>query len=197
MINNKLIVITADYILPDEVALWINVLNAGVYKLHIRKPNASRQIISPMVAQIPVELRKNVVMHHHTDIADRFGLGGVHLRFRESSSGNNRAVSCSVHSWEDARTIKNDYDYYFMSPVFDSISKSGYKKNDNLTEVPADLPNKKVYALGGVTASNAGLALQYGYYGVAALGYVWEEPNQAVGRVKELLRAMTKQIAAV
>jgi len=186
--NDRLIVITAERILQDEVALWVDILKTGLYRLHVRKPSAGRQVIAPMITQIPVELRKNVVIHHHVEIAERFGLGGVHLKYREATSGINVPISCSVHNWEEARTITPDYAYYFMSPVFDSISKINYKQNDDLKKVPADLQNKRVYALGGVDDTNAGMALEYGYHGVTALGYIWTDPAQAAGKVKELLR---------
>jgi thiamine monophosphate synthase len=37
------------------------------------------------------------------------------------------AISGSFHSWEEIRANRFPYTYVFISPVYDSISKAGYK----------------------------------------------------------------------
>ena len=67
-----------------------------------------------------------------------------------------------------------------MRPVVNSISKNGYHANEALNKVPAFAEN--VYALGGITANNCKAVLDMGYYGIAILGYLWEDKNQVLQR---------------
>lgn len=193
MINERLIIITAEDIMKDEPALWRELLEMPIYRLHIRKPKASKEELSALIEAVPVALRKKLVLHHHADIATKFELGGVHVSYGEYGGNINIPVSCSVHTWQEAQQVTNKYSYYFMSPVFNSISKKGYNQNTGLQYMPSGLQNQKVYALGGITPGNIGMTLSYGYCGVVALGYVWDEPEHIMEKVKELLNATVRQ----
>lgn len=74
--------------------------------------------------------------------------------------------------------MASDYDYVFLSPIFDSISKQGYKAaftRAELTEIRAIL-SQNVYALGGITFDNLKEVEQLGFCGAAMLGGFWEKP---------------------
>jgi len=192
---SRLIVITDDAIRLDEVGCWLELLAAGVEKLHIRKPKASKEELECLVKEVPQEWRKKLVIHYQPELAEKYELGGLHVSFKDYTQYKNCAVpvSCSVHNWEEAREVIDSCVYCFISPVFDSISKTDYTANEELKQVPVDLSNKKIYALGGINSDNAGQALRNGYYGVVALGYVWNYRESAAERVKELLLAVNKE----
>ena len=72
----------------------------------------------------------------------------------------------------------NMYDYVFLSPIFNSISKKEYfsKFNDEIL-LNASLNgkiNKKVIALGGINQETLPIVKKYGFWGVAVIGSVWE-----------------------
>jgi len=102
----------------------------------------------------------------------------------------------SAHSFEELEKIGENAEICFLSPVFDSISKFGYKakfSKDELKEGISAWRNfqkkesrkQKLYALGGVESGNiAGLA-ELGFDGAAVLGAVWHNPDP-VGAWEEI-----------
>ena len=69
------------------------------------------------------------------------------------------------------------YDYIFLSPIFNSISKQGYNSNFTHKELLVlkriSLINDKVYALGGVNKDNLVDVTSFGFGGASVLGYLW------------------------
>ena len=69
---------------------------------------------------------------------------------------------------------KNDYDYLFLSPIFDSISKVGYKSaftEDMLKDASAKgVIDEKVVALGGVTFNRIPYLKELNFGGAAMMG---------------------------
>lgn len=88
------------------------------------------------------------------------------------------SVSRSCHSIEELDHIE-DIDYCFLSPIFDSISKKGYlsafSKEELADASRKGIINSKVYALGGITPEHIPLLQEFGFGGVAVLGYLWED----------------------
>jgi hypothetical protein len=95
-------------------------------------------------------------------------------------------LSTSVHGWEEFRRLPEGLAYAFISPLFDSISKRGYRANAGLLKRPnGELPCVPV-GLGGVSGETIGLMLEQGWKGAAVLGWIWENPQQAVKRLEQL-----------
>ncbi|MGN6509625.1 MAG: thiamine phosphate synthase [Chitinophaga sp.] len=67
-----------------------------------------------------------------------------------------------------------DWDFLLLGPVFDSISKAGYKGRHF-----SNLPRNAI-AIGGITPSNLEKLQQMGFYGAAMLGAIWQKPERAV-----------------
>lgn len=108
--------------------------------------------------------------------------------------------STSLHSWEEMDEIGRreingthaDLEYVFISPLFDSISKSGYVANTRLLQRPAgpytDSVNSavKVIGLGGIDKDTIIPVIEHGWDGAAVLGWIWKEPDAAVERFEKL-----------
>jgi thiamine-phosphate pyrophosphorylase len=89
-----------------------------------------------------------------------------------------KTISTSFHSTTAIFKSRRKYEYVFLSPVFDSISKQGYKGNFSLEELKSFLKSKKnIIALGGINAENIELVKQKGFAGAAVLGSIWESKN--------------------
>ena len=75
---------------------------------------------------------------------------------------------------EEISKYKNDYDYLFLSPIFDSISKVGYKSGFNdeeLLNASVDgIIDERVIALGGVTFDKIPYLKELHFGGVAMIG---------------------------
>ena len=83
--------------------------------------------------------------------------------------------SKSCHSVGELST-SCEYEYVFLSPVFDSISKNGYKSNFELEEISQIFRTRSysnVIALGGIKAEYLPLLAETGFAGAAFLGYLF------------------------
>ena len=82
------------------------------------------------------------------------------------------------------------FDYVFLSPIFNSISKPGYNAaftQEQLLQAAASPAfSQKVYALGGVSAENLPQVSRMGFAGAVLLGDVWQAPSP-VQRFSQLL----------
>ena len=80
----------------------------------------------------------------------------------------------SCHSFDEVVRYKHECDYLFLSPIFDSISKSNYHSNfshDELFEASkSGVIDNKVIALGGVTFDKLPYLQSLHFGGVAMMG---------------------------
>ena len=106
----------------------------------------------------------------------------------------------SYHSMSDFAKNLKVYDYIFLSPVFDSISKSSHKssfKNGDITQVLKSSKHK-IYALGGINPETAEKAFRMGFDGVAVLGYIWEakqNPLDAYLKIKDKIQTLERKMS--
>ena len=93
--------------------------------------------------------------------------------------GYNGFRTRSCHSFEELRRYKDEYDYLFLSPIFDSISKVGYKSaftEEELQKAAEEgLIDEKVIALGGVTFAKIPLLEKLNFGGAAMLGAIYSQ----------------------
>ena len=72
---------------------------------------------------------------------------------------------------------KSNYDYLFLSPIFDSISKNGYRSgfSDEALQEASDMGiiDEKVIALGGVTLDKIAYLKKMKFGGVAMVGGIY------------------------
>jgi thiamine-phosphate pyrophosphorylase len=188
----RLLVIASPQALPDEPRLLTELLVAGLARLHLRKPGWPAAQVEALIQALPAPFWARLVLHGHPDLVRRYALGGLHLTASQRAESPRRprllpgqTLSTSFHSLAEIGYHRRRYDYVFLSPIFDSISKAGYAGNFNLTLVKnflqklASRPNyqPQVLALGGITPENIALAQQAGFAGAAALGSIWGSPE--------------------
>lgn len=180
----KLIVISHPEILPNEPELLETALDAGTHYVHLRKPNADAQAIANLLSRLPAQYLPQIVLHDALHLATEYAVGGIHLNSRHPDAPAmwQGRVSRSCHTIEEIAAHKSNCHYQFLSPVYNSISKSGYRSSFT-TEQLLDARNKRiiddsVVALGGITPDNVTSALSLGFGGVALLGCLWCNPNE-------------------
>lgn len=185
---DRLIVITAPGFFEGEADILNQLFEAGLKRLHLRKPLGGRGELERLVSEIDPNFRKRVAVHYHQGLVTELGLGGMHFSYHASSNpadlSDEYTVSCSLHSWGELEKVQEKIDYCFMGPVFNSISKLGYLANEALQDVPGFARN--VFALGGINEANCNQVLSIGYTGVAVLGALWEDKEQALQRFTAL-----------
>jgi thiamine-phosphate pyrophosphorylase len=177
------IVLTPPYDLPAEARLLIALLDAGLNRLHLRKPHSSTADLAALLTEIPEHHHRRIVVHGHPELCGHFSLAGVH------GATFPGAISCSLHALEELPRAR-DFEYVFLSPIFPSSSKPGYLPRFSLQQCQESLQScpGTVMALGGVTPETAPRARQAGFSGVAAIGAVWGFPP-ALERLRELRAA--------
>lgn len=172
----RIIVITSPEFIADE-ALKINRLfDCGLDLLHLRKPDASLEDVEVLLQNINSQYYAQIRLHDHFELAAKYRLGGVHLNRRNAEYGGYLSKTRSCHTIEELRQIE-DYEYVFLSPIFNSISKQDYPSNfseeDLLQAREGGLINERVMALGGVSEANLSQVKTYGFGGFALLGSIW------------------------
>lgn len=179
----KLIAITREVVEIDESCRICNLIDAGFDYVHIRKPALQKNEMQQFIESIPTRYYNRLKLHDHFDLADKYDLAGIHLnsRNRTAPTGFQKHVSKSCHAIEELRDIDR-FEYVFLSPIFDSISKQGYKARFSKDELEnsSNLISEKVMALGGVADKHIPYLQKIGFGGCALLGYLpWTDDYQS------------------
>jgi len=146
-------VITSPRNFDGEQALIERMFELNLENLFVRKPNLSKDLIEQWILGINSKWREKILPWQG-----------------------------SAHSFEELKEMGN-MEIVLLSPVFDSISKCGYKSKFSKEELKAGISEwrrfmgegsgTKLYALGGVNAENICELKEMGFDGAAALGGVW------------------------
>jgi len=200
----RLIVFSNPTMLDREVETIHALFEAGMERFHLRKPDWDRKAYKSFLHHIDVKYHPKISIHAHHDLIADFNLGGIHFteRHRESLSPElirernkgNLLMSTSFHQLAQLAKWEDLFDYAFLSPIFNSISKQGY---DGVFKDGVTLPKghqQKLIGLGGIRADNVVKVVEMGFDGIAVLGAIWQTPQLAVESFKALQKVM-KQVS--
>ena len=195
----NLILITTPEPYLGEVLLIQTMMQKGLERLHLRRPNWNKTDCSGFLDQFTLEEQKKIYLHQFQELAVDYQIGGVHFKeidcndhlcarvkaLKAASPG--LKVSMALHELPQVEKNWPCIDFALLSPVFDSISKKGVKANFDLEQLSSSLSKKSVeiFALGGITESKITKAKALKFNGVATLGAVWgdTDPAQAFERL--------------
>jgi len=186
----RLILISPPETTAAELPTLQRLFGAGLQTLHLRKPSALVTEVEAYLQAVPQQYHRRIVLHSHYTLAQRYSVGGLHLPAAARATWQKQArlrqpgvsLSTSFHSVTELRQHRRQYDYVFLSPVFDSISKQGYGQAFALADLEKELQRLRqrqqyvpqVVALGGITADNVAQVRATGFAGAAVLGSVWQ-----------------------
>lgn len=157
-----IVVISHPTAIEGEFQILHQLFDAGLEFFHLYKPGFSSREIEAYCAKIPEKYRHKVSLHSD------------HLKF---------------HSLQELEEYSMDYDFAFLSPIFDSISKRGYKSPFELKDLKAFLIGRKekIIALGGIDEDKIETVREAGFSGIALLGAIWqsEDPVEKYEQIKE------------
>ena len=154
----KWIVITMPDFIENEANYINQLFEAGLDLLHLRKPDSCIADCERLLQEINPKWYPGIVVHDHFSLCGKYHLHGIHLNRRNHQvpDGFQGSLSRSCHSFEEVTEAQKEavFSYVFLSPIFDSISKKGYKhcfSNKDLEDAGNNgIINEKVIALGGV-----------------------------------------------
>ena len=187
-----LVVITKEVPRPQD-AQAVNLLaERGVGRVHLRFPQAGEAQVRAFIEAVHPRYRSRLVLCSHYRLLAEYPLGGLYLSPRLRAQWQEilqeiqtrvpltdaHTVAVGAHSFNELTGLPFTPRYALLSPVWDSISKEGYRANPDLLgekarERLAALPFP-VLAMGGVTPQNYRTLRLNGYAGAALLGSIWQ-----------------------
>lgn len=167
----RYIVVTRPDFWSGEAAAITRMFSDGLERLHIRKPGSTVEQRQALLCAIPACYHDRIVI-------------GDKLMGHMANDPNGVPVGHACHSIAELREWQQKLrqgelglQYLSLSPIFDSISKQGYKAAFSRAELLAakveGIIDENVMALGGICQANIAEALGYGFGGVMVLGAAW------------------------
>lgn len=180
-----MIVISNPTALTNEIPIIHALFEEGLELFHIRKLEYSALEMKNFVTAIGLEYAGKMVLHSHHQLATEFGIKRIHFTENhrkmitrqqlENYKKQAYTISTSTHTIEEFNSLDNEFDYAFLSPVFESISKQDYSTKTNLLNAVQNRINFKtqLIALGGMEASTISTTLKASFDDIALLGTIW------------------------
>jgi thiamine-phosphate pyrophosphorylase len=200
----KLFVVTNSAGIENEHKIIEKMFRRGLRCLHVRKPKFTRSKMVEYIEGFSKQYRDRIVIHSHHSLALNMGLKGIHLTEKHRNEGFNQwkklflyrirrkdlQISTSYHKLQEIKNSNKKFDYVFLSPVFESISKEKYTPSYSLATIYDTLRNTdlKVVALGGIDDEKVDRCYNTLFWGIALSGYLWqaEDPVKNFEIVNEL-----------
>lgn len=178
----------------DDPKLINRLFEAGLDIFHLRKPDENEQRVMELIKAIDQKHRHRIALHQHHHLAGEIGTKRLHYTAstrKETSEASLQQLkedgfilSASTHSMVEFENLSKAFGYAFLSPVFDSLSKPGYKALTEL-RVEAAIRTTKLIALGGIGLDNCSDSRLDHMDGIALLGAVWQS-NEPVLSFKQI-----------
>ena len=200
----KIHVISNPSNVPNESILIKFLLDNGIETFHLRKPNLSKDELRGILAKIPSHHYKKIIIHYHPSLAIEFNLKGAHFNkgnisryndFIFESPNKSFEVGFSGHNIDEVQKYVKLLDYVFISPVFESISKTGYLgkfSEEELVKIASI--SEKVVALGGINKTSIKKAKEIGFKNVALLGNIWGDLIK-IYEVEDQLKILKEKVS--
>ncbi|MCP4437747.1 MAG: thiamine phosphate synthase [Aureispira sp.] len=194
--------LTTDHSLPNEAKLLNQLFESGLECLHLRKPTFSAEEYTQLLDAIDEQYYNKIITHTFFELVEVYGLKGIHLREAHRESLPKKELDAmianvhdqgwvlgsSVHHPNTLAQLPQTMDYVFVSPVFESISKKGYKPSVHwdINDLKKQYPFQLI-GLGGIAADKIEEAQLRGFEELAVLGSIWNDLDKAVDNFQQLL----------
>lgn len=195
-----LIIISNAVSIKNEAQLINELFYAGLKIFHLRKPGVEEQDIYSLLNNIETKYHAQIALHQYHHMSEKYGINRLHftevkrkqtsIKILSDLKEKGNILSTSIHHISEYAGLTECFDYTFFGPVFNSISKQGYSSTLGMDfKMPLIQNHPLVIALGGITAANLLEALNKNFAGVAALGTIWQQPEQSIEQFKTLQHA--------
>ena len=188
-----MIVITNPVAIADEINIIHALFECGLELLHVRKPEYSIEELKLFLSKVNPEFQSRMVLHQQHQVANEFGIHRIHFTESaraaldlESKDNNDGFIkSTSIHTMANFNQLDSCFEYAFLGPIYQCISKPDYKSDLDVVKAIAQRTNfkTKLVALGGISIENIEETYQLGFDNVALLGSIWTS-NQPIQNFK-------------
>ncbi len=177
-----------------EAKLINELFDSGMELLHLRKPEMDKKNYSMLLEQIDAKHHPQIALHAYHELAYDFSIIRLHYpeALRKTQEKGilrkqhpNKVLSTSIHSIDEIVLIQ-EFDYAFYGPMFDSYSKPNYLAIDKKNRSVIGKTNIPLFALGGMNVNNSANVKFLGFNGVGLLGWLWNNPANAVKNFKQI-----------
>ena len=172
----------------EEDKIITALFEEGLDILHLRKPETPAMYSERLLTLIPEKYHKRIITHEHFYLQEEFNLMGIHLNARNPKEPHDYSghISCTRHSLDEVRNKIHFYDYLFLSPIYNCITKAGVTSGFTAEELrqagKSKIIDSKVMALGGITPDNILEIKDYGFGGAVVMGDLWNKFNACTDR---------------
>ncbi len=196
--NPNIIVISSSQSVRSEIRKLVELFELGLKQFHVRKPDFTDFDMMNYLSQIPEKYRTRLVLHSHYHLAESFHLKGIQVgknRLQEGLlyQGQFQYFGYSAHTFEEIEEHQQTFSHFFISPVFDSISKENYRSSFDVSELSDFLVKHSqlnIIALGGIDNQSIKRIKSVGFKGFAVLGTIWQSKN-----LSEVFRELLKEVS--
>ncbi len=195
-------IITLPY--PDnrEIAILKDLLNSLDVWVHLRKPTLPIDDLRKYLQQFTAVERSRMLLHQHAALAVEYDMPHIHHTAQQrrdwsKTAGLNSArviASTSTHSWADFNGLPACYRAAFISPVFPSISKSGYGADEQIPLLGRSNMRTEAVALGGISSRSIPDLEGSDFQDFALCGAFWQAAHPLVEakRCQEIFKLFRK-----
>jgi 8-oxo-dGTP diphosphatase len=161
---------------------------AGLKIFQLRLKAEKNKIFDNVVSSLSEQARQynaKLILNGTTDDLKKYAIDGLHMNSSELKKYESRPVSedfilgASCHDEQELiKAAELNVNYAFISPVLitnshPDVAAIGWDKFASLTR-KVSFP---VYALGGMSPEEMKTALDYGAYGIAMIGAIWNSDS--------------------
>lgn len=191
-------VITLPRLANGEIFILKTLLEGPDVLVHIRKPTLSRIELGQYIAQFSAFERTRMVLHQHLELARDLGILHIHhsTNIREAllgqSNSTSNIISTSTHGWKEFNELPSFYRSAFVSPVFPSISKQGYGKEQQISFTGRKNTLSQAVALGGVSSQSIHRLGGSDFQEFALCGAIWEAhtPLDEIAKCRKIFQSL-------
>ena len=199
----KLIVVSNPDVIANEDDIINSLFDEGLELFHLRKPTYDKKNLITLLNKINSKHHSKIVLHQHHTLTEQFEINRIHFteseRLKTASDDLKKikekyfTLSTSIHSLRDYQLLSDSFSYTFFGPVFESISKHGYKPQSDKIASLAEIKDRKIkiIAIGGITADKIEKTEQASFDGVALLGSIWSDTKNAIKSFNECCRSVS------
>ncbi len=189
----KLVVITPTKKTDNEIAAVIQMFEAGLGTLHVRKNRFSTKELDDYINEIPKHFHNRLIIHSHHRLALKYDLKGFHftsthfkkkwkLWFNTKFIYLRKPKLVKSISFKRATELylpqKVKTDYCFLGTMFHNVSGELYSGfYTEIVEAAIQKSGMKIYARGGINEKSIELAYKLGFPGVALYGHLWKSAS--------------------